>query len=221
MNFFTSFKHLIIPIFIFGFISSSIAQDVGVISVIEPLDGSVLILGKDTTVTVRIQNFGTSPVSNIPVMFAIGANGQLTDTYTGTIAGGATADFTLATLYSITSDLSGIGFATTNLGNDIDATNNQISVNYTFASTGLVDDNAQYSAIQIYPSPVVNELMITLKDNNMASINIYSYEGKIVHSFEDCTGRNELKYNVSDLAKGMYMVEFLSKNGKTIKHFVK
>ncbi len=225
MKLYTILKTILITCFISGTFSMAfgqVAPDVGVIEVVEPPNGSMLTIGTDTTVTVRIQNFGSSPISGIEVLFAIGANGQLSGTYTGSIAAGATDDFTLPTLYSITSDLSGVGFAQTNLPADTINNNDKIVTSYTYnTNSAIIKTTNTASLIDIYPNPVTDNLIIKINEPEPIYASIYNIDGKLVHSFDDCIGKSELNYNVSGLPKGTYLIKLLSKNGNKVYKFIK
>ena len=199
-----------------------IVPDVGVIEVVEPPNGSMLTIGTDTTVTVRIQNFGSSSISGIEVLFIIGLNGQLSGTYTGSIAAGATADYTLPTLYSITSDISGNGSAETNLPADTINNNDKIDISYTYNTNSAINKTTNTaSLIDIYPNPVTDNLIIKINELEPIYAAIYNVDGKLVHSFDNCIGKSELNYNVSGLPKGTYLIKMLSENGNKVYKFIK
>lgn len=90
-------------------------EDIGVVAVTAPVSSGSL--GATETVTVTIENFGSSDASNFPVSFTLDGGTAVTETYTGTIAAGATADHS----FSSTVDLS--EFATYNICAYTDLTN--------------------------------------------------------------------------------------------------
>ncbi len=73
--------------------------DTGIIDITQPTNGS---LSANESVTVVINNYGQNAVSNIPVELYLNTTLVATETYTGTIGSGATANFT----FSQTLDLS-------------------------------------------------------------------------------------------------------------------
>ncbi|MEL6634006.1 MAG: PKD domain-containing protein [Bacteroidota bacterium] len=99
------------------------ANDVGVVSIIEPV--SSCAFSNAVPVTVRIFNFGTAPQTGFPVGYQVGLTGTpVIETYTGPpIMQGMTATYTFAT----TADLSAPGTydigAVTGLTGDADNTN--------------------------------------------------------------------------------------------------
>lgn len=100
--------------------------DVGVTAVTAPVTGQ---LGAAETVTVTITNFGAETQTSIPVSYSIDGGTEVNETYTGSIAPGASDSYS----FTSTADLSVMGVtyaisATTTLAGDGDATNDSFSV---------------------------------------------------------------------------------------------
>ncbi len=71
------------------------AKDLQITTLLSPLNGCTLgVLGD---ITIRLRNTGTLPASGFPVSYRIGSDPVVVETFTGTIAPGANADFTFAT----------------------------------------------------------------------------------------------------------------------------
>ncbi|WP_342645763.1 S8 family serine peptidase [Mucilaginibacter sp. CSA2-8R] len=111
----------------------------------------------NSRISVRLKNFGTADVSNIPVTVTITpANGgpvtTITETYTGILTQFAEDDFVLNGTYTTVAGASYTLTATTNLSNDMVAGNNQVTASVVIGSvpvpTNLVaaycDDSKQY-----------------------------------------------------------------------------
>ncbi|SFD03095.1 CARDB protein, partial [Flexibacter flexilis DSM 6793] len=107
-------------------------------------------LSASTPVTVKIRNFGTTAQTNIPVQYTVNGGTAVTATYTGSLAAGATTEFTFPT----TANLSTVGSYTiaakTLLAGDVDPSNDGSSstvvkvgaANFTSVSfTGYTGDN--------------------------------------------------------------------------------
>ena len=77
--------------------------DAGVQSIVAPNSG--MGLGTAEAVTIKVKNFGTSPISNVAVWFTMDGGAQVNETVSTTINGGDTYDHTFAT----TVDLSATG----------------------------------------------------------------------------------------------------------------
>lgn len=73
------------------------------------------------------------------------------------------------------------------------------------------------SDIGVYPNPVQHILNFDLKDEQIENISILSLEGKTYHS--QAAKGNAI--DVSYLAPGQYIVQFLTKNGLVNKRFIK
>ncbi len=81
---------------------TAVPVDVGVQALVSPATSGCY--GANENMDVIIKNYGTGSVSNIPVTIVVsGATSQTsTATYTGTITGGGTANFTVATVNMLT-----------------------------------------------------------------------------------------------------------------------
>ncbi|WP_347374529.1 GEVED domain-containing protein [Aequorivita sp. Q41] len=83
-------------------LSGGFAKDVGVSAIAQPENG---MLSNAETVEVSIRNFGTAAQSNIPLELRVDGNLIATETYTGSIASGISANYT----FTQTVDLSTTG----------------------------------------------------------------------------------------------------------------
>lgn len=101
-------------------------NDVGVTAITAPV--SSCALGSAESVTITIKNFGTNTQTSIPVEYQVNGGGWITETWTGSLAPGASTSYTFGT----TADLSAPGTyvidARTNLAGDGNAGNDQASV---------------------------------------------------------------------------------------------
>lgn len=69
-------------------------NDVGIVALVNPKNAT---LTSSETVTVTIRNFGVASQSNIPVSYSVDGGAVVTETYTGTIPGTSSVNFTFAT----------------------------------------------------------------------------------------------------------------------------
>ncbi len=74
-------------------ISGGFAKDVGVNAILQPQNG---ILTNAETVQVSIRNYGVAPQANIPLQLRVDGNLVASETFSGTIAAGATTNYTFA-----------------------------------------------------------------------------------------------------------------------------
>ena len=97
------------------------ANNVGVSALTAPTTGTGLTATE--TVTVTVNNYGSAAASNFPVSYTVNGGTAVTETYTGSIASGASASYS----FTQTADLSTIGNyafkAYTDMTNDSDRSN--------------------------------------------------------------------------------------------------
>ena len=110
-------------------IASNLDNDLGVSEIVSPVDAT---LSNNEQIKVTITNYGVQAQTNFPVSYQIDGGAVVTENFTGTIAPGATADYT----FSTTADMSVIGHtytitAMTALPNDQDSSNDALTVNVT------------------------------------------------------------------------------------------
>ena len=83
---------------------------------------------------------------------------------------------------------------------------NRILGNFTTSALGLTD-NEQKAKFNLYPNPTTDNFSIEM-DNEVKSIDIYSLQGQKVLS------SNSKEVNVSNLSKGIYLVQIEDENNK-------
>lgn len=84
--------------------------------------------------------------------------------------------------------------------------NNDASGNYTTAPNDEIK-------ISIYPNPASDYINVQDKDNVLSNVIIYNLAGRRIKSFN--TESNQL-LNITDLPKGMYLIQFLDKGNKLL-----
>ncbi|MFD1258892.1 S8 family serine peptidase [Mucilaginibacter terrae] len=130
-------------------------RDAGVIAVNNSAIGGAC--AGTSRINVRLKNFGTSDIANIPITVTItpAAGGQVTtiaETYTGTLSQAAEDDFILAGTFNTTAGATYTVTAETGLTNDAIATNNRITASIIIGavpvpanlSAAYCDDSKQY-----------------------------------------------------------------------------
>ena len=83
-------------------IAANFANDIGVIAINSPIDGS---LTNSENITVSVFNYGENAASNFDISYQVDSQTVVTETYTGSLASNETGEFT----FSTTADLSSIG----------------------------------------------------------------------------------------------------------------
>lgn len=96
---------------------------------------------------------------------------------------------------------------------------NRGSINATFTTTLGIDDTALYDEVQLYPNPTSGELYIKTR-TNLSKITIYSQTGALVKTVNISDNANEVKVNVNDLPKALYIFELENDSEKTWKKVI-
>lgn len=92
-------------------------------------------------------------------------------------------------------------------------------LNYTSGMIGVYDNTAIENQVILYPNPVTNQLVIDLAQYKVNNIIIYDYMGKQIKNH--CTNTSDIVIDVSDLAKGMYLISINTDKGNITKKFIK
>lgn len=93
---------------------------------------------------------------------------------------------------------------------------NRGSLNATFTTTLGVNDVSLNDEILVYPNPTSGELYIKTK-TNLSKITIYSQTGALVKTINIKDNSKEVKINVNDLPKALYLFELQNDSEKTWK----
>jgi len=104
------------------------AIDAGIVSIDAP--DVLSIFNRPVQVRVTIQNYGTDPISNVPVELDVNGLPTLSDTYTGTIQPGETASFTFDTPINLRGNNTNLLNAKTAIGDDGNDINDATSYRY-------------------------------------------------------------------------------------------
>jgi hypothetical protein len=93
---------------------------------------------------------------------------------------------------------------------------NRGSIAAVFTTNLSVSDVSFYDEVLIYPNPTSDELYIKTK-TNLSKVTIYSQTGALVKTIYSKDIANEIKVNVSDLPKALYIFELQNDTEKTWK----
>ncbi|MBK9449077.1 MAG: S8 family serine peptidase [Bacteroidetes bacterium] len=121
-----------------GTFNCTIPVDIAATQIVSPGAGSVpsCQASASTPVTVRIQNNGTGPASNIPVGYSFNGGPAFTETYAGPLAAGAFANHTFATTVNLSAAGTYTLEAWADLSGDGNSFNDSLSQSTTITTGG-------------------------------------------------------------------------------------
>lgn len=179
--------------------------DAGVTEITAPVTST--ILNQPVSVTVKIKNFGTEPLTSFNVQYDINSGTPVSQTWTGNLVSGAETTFNFTQTY-ISPSGNYILCAKTNLTNDQNLTNDKTCKNLT--GTVGIDNIANEGLLlgQNIPNPVSHTTMIeyTLPEAGYCNITLVNILGQTIYSenlFRN-KGSHTLELNVSNIPAGMY-----------------
>lgn len=130
------------------------SADVGVTAITAPTSSSSL--GANETVVVSVTNFGAQAQSNFPVSYQINNNPAVTESYSGTLASGATASMT----FSTTANLNVLGvynmIAYTSLTGDANLSNDTSSTTINHEMCHPVSDCSYGDGLVLFHLNTIN-----------------------------------------------------------------
>ncbi len=195
--------------------------DAGITAIIQPGDTTAQFTS--TTVTVRIQNFGTDVLTSIPVEYQQGSLTPVSETWTGNLAAGDSVDYTFSTPF--TAGAGSISLcATTNLPGDYDASNDEVCK--TIITTDI-PENSIFGNVSIHPNPADEYAVLNLNNKVRGDviISVTDMTGNMVYNkrFDLVEQTNSIRIQTANLPAGMYFVNLQSANDKAsmkliIKH---
>jgi hypothetical protein len=186
--------------------ATAAALDAGVSMIVTPQDTAPL--WTPNTVTVRIKNYGSTPMSTCDVLYYVNTPGNsVTETWTGTaLAMGDSVDYTFTQSYN-----SPVGFyqvcAKTLLANDADASNDQT------CRTVLADGFEEHlengmKLWQNVPNPAHGKTLVDyeIPSSGQIRFELVDVLGQSIMLVEEkqTAGRHQVNIDASKLASGVY-----------------
>ena len=110
-------------------VTSLLGIDTGVVAITSPVTGSGL--SDAEVVTIEIENFGAITQTSIPVSYSIDGAAPVNETYTGSIAQGATDTYSFTTTADLSELTDYVIVAATNLSGDANPSNDDASTQVT------------------------------------------------------------------------------------------
>ena len=84
---------------------------------------------------------------------------------------------------------------------------------FSFLTVGQAQTAAK-GGISVFPNPATEYISVNDGGENLEQIAVFNLVGKKVKEFEYVKGEN---YSVSDLPKGMYLVQLVDRNKRIVK----
>ena len=142
----------------------SIGLDTGVVAITSPVTGSGL--SDAEVVTIEIQNFGGTTQTSIPVFYSLDGAAPVNETYTGSIAQGATDTYSFITTVDLSEFTDYVFVAGTELVGDDDTSNDD--------TTAEVSNLGQDTGVVAITSPVTGG---SLTNAEVVTIEIQNFGG--------------------------------------------
>jgi len=198
--------------------------DVAITQIIAPI--AQTIWGDQTTVTVRIKNFGFQPVTSIPLEYRVADTGiVVNETWNGSLNQNEEATFSFATTYNY--DYLGFYYlcVITKLANDgyiaNDTLCSKVDNFYTFIPEN--PDGGLYLA-QNYPNPSdgMTEIGYSVPGSGEITFGMVNYLGQrmLTQSDKVSPGEHKLMINTSKLPAGMYYYYIVFEGKRMIRKMV-
>ncbi len=189
--------------------SSSVLVDARAESIVSP---TFLTAGTPVNLTVKVRNLGLTSLTGVQVSFRESPSGTpVTETFTGTIPAGGSANYTFTASYTPSSNTPTVCIRTSNPNGNPDANPSNDSTCVQFVPNSVTDGLFGQGSIQVYPNPTSDNLNIAFTiaqsmDINMALLDM---KGNVVwnDAYRYSTGSYTQNISVSHLPAGIYMLK--------------
>ena len=193
------------------------ALDVGVKNILSPL--GTVYANNVNTVVISIKNYGTTPISSVPVFYQRGSLPPVSGTWTGTPLNlGDTATYTFATTFTTPVGTS-INLCTwTALPNDAYAANDKLCK---AVIIGIEDDlkaNELWLGQNVpNPSNGITNIEYNLPQAGKVNFNVTDILGQVIYTkqIKELAGKHKLELNTNDFSNGVYYYS-IEYNGKRL-----
>lgn len=161
-------------------VTHSFQKDTGVTEITAPNSGSYL---GSQSIVVKVSNFGTSAVSNLPVSYQVNSGTPIVENITATIAPGTTVNYTFTTPYNFALVQNYTIVAKTNLVGDGIPTNDSATKTISNSACATLSNNTQYpigpNMNTVTQSVISNPQSFILSDVNVKVNLTHSYVADI------------------------------------------
>ena len=97
----------------------------------------------------------------------------------------------------------------------------RITIYYTNTSIGINEMQSQSSGIVVFPNPSSSTVTVISSDESIESITVFDILGNKIMKNQYLAGVSNHELDMKDVAKGIYFVQVKTKNGTTIKKFIR
>lgn len=196
-------------------------DDAGVSAILAPT--GITSAGTNVQVQIRIKNYGTTTLNSIDVAYTVDNGTPVTATWTGTVAPGATTDYTFATTF-VSPDTIYQLCAYTALTGDVHPSNDD-TCQTMHTNVGINDGSAnEFVLNQNFPNPAIGITTIgfSVPQNGAVVLNVMNSIGNVVYSESKKVeaGYNKISLNTDGFAAGVYFYEFVFNGNKYYKKMI-
>ena len=196
------------------------ANDVGIIKIISPSDS--VPSSSTSHVTVLLKNFGTTPVTSVPVFYQRGALTPVSATWTGAPLNiGDTVSYTFATTFTVPIGNSFNLCAWTALANDAYPPNNKLCKSSTILGIEDIFNENDLWLGQNRPNPSNDVTIINynLPQAGVINFSVTDLLGQVIMTkqIKENAGKHQIDVNVSNLPDGIYYYSIEYKGKRLVK----
>lgn len=187
--------------------------DVGIAAIISPVDSAYIII--PNALVVRIENYGTQAVTNIPVKCKLNGSNYLSEIYVGTLAPGSSYNYTFQ------GSLVGLVGASASICVFTDLVNDSAKFNDTICQslvlhTDIVEVQG-FSDVKLFPNPTSQGaiMQVVSEVETSFSLEIIDYAGRKITTFSGdiIFGTNNIEINTIEFSPGIYHIRLVTPNG--------
>lgn len=175
---------------------------------LSPDPGDKFEPGVTKSLRVQLGNPGNTVISNFPVSYTINGEPAVTETYSGTINAGQSADFEFSSSWTPENEGTFTLCASADVPNDSYTLNNQFCITVT-AKTFVGVGEQKEIGWKIYPNPAGNTLFIQFDERftkGNTQLSIFNNIGQVVKQAEAYQA-TPTELDVAELPEGMYILK--------------
>ncbi|MEI6122792.1 MAG: T9SS type A sorting domain-containing protein [Bacteroidota bacterium] len=196
--------------------------DAGVITIVQPT--GTTNANSNVQVIATIKNFGTTALTSIDIAYQLTGSAPVTGTWTGSLAPGATTDYTFTTTYTGPTAATYELCAFTLLSGDIHP-DNDMTCQTLQSDVGIHESSANGLILnQNYPNPAndFTTIAFSLPHAGEVVLNLMNSVGQILYTQTQAAqaGNNQITLNTAKYPAGVYFYEFEYHGSKSHKKMI-